>query len=60
MVVACQEYVMEALLGKTVMLVTHQVDFLPSFDSILVGISISVSLSSIFQLCSLTIERQLT
>ncbi|CAI0416996.1 unnamed protein product [Linum tenue] len=29
------EYVMEALAGKTVLLVTHQVDFLPSFDSIL-------------------------
>ncbi|KAL7183143.1 hypothetical protein ACSBR1_041762 [Camellia fascicularis] len=29
------EYVMEALAGKTVLLVTHQVDFLPAFDSIL-------------------------
>ncbi|KAM2384674.1 hypothetical protein ACFXTH_042070 [Malus domestica] len=29
------EYVMEALLGKTVLLVTHQVDFLPPFDSVL-------------------------
>ncbi|KAL5727201.1 Multidrug resistance-associated protein 7 [Ranunculus cassubicifolius] len=29
------EYVMEALSGKTVMLVTHQVDFLHSFDSVL-------------------------
>ncbi|KAL5747607.1 hypothetical protein ACOSQ2_024904 [Xanthoceras sorbifolium] len=29
------EYVMGALLGKTVLLVTHQVDFLPAFDSIL-------------------------
>ncbi|KAF3448656.1 hypothetical protein FNV43_RR09369 [Rhamnella rubrinervis] len=29
------EYVMGALSGKTVMLVTHQVDFLPAFDSIL-------------------------
>ncbi|KAI9086573.1 hypothetical protein K1719_031434 [Acacia pycnantha] len=29
------EYVMEALREKTVMLVTHQVDFLPAFDSIL-------------------------
>ncbi|CAN1300401.1 ABC transporter C family member 10 [Linum perenne] len=28
-------YVMEALSGKTVLLVTHQVDFLPAFDSIL-------------------------
>ncbi|KAI4352953.1 hypothetical protein L6164_007156 [Bauhinia variegata] len=29
------EYVMEGLRGKTVLLVTHQVDFLPAFDSIL-------------------------
>uniref|UniRef100_A0A0D9XP74 ABC transporter C family member 13 n=1 Tax=Leersia perrieri TaxID=77586 RepID=A0A0D9XP74_9ORYZ len=29
------EYVMEALSDKTVLLVTHQVDFLPVFDSIL-------------------------
>ncbi|XP_028797343.1 ABC transporter C family member 10-like [Neltuma alba] len=29
------EYVMDALQGKTVLLVTHQVDFLPAFDSIL-------------------------
>ncbi|CAN1778433.1 ABC transporter C family member 10 [Linum perenne] len=29
-------YVMEALSGKTVLLVTHQVDFLPAFDSILI------------------------
>ncbi|KAK2664214.1 hypothetical protein Ddye_002788 [Dipteronia dyeriana] len=29
------EYVMGALLGKTVLLVTHQVDFLPAFNSIL-------------------------
>ncbi|KAL5727203.1 Multidrug resistance-associated protein 7 [Ranunculus cassubicifolius] len=29
------EYVMEALSGKTVLLVTHQVDFLPVFDSVL-------------------------
>ncbi|CAA3016437.1 ABC transporter C family member 10-like [Olea europaea subsp. europaea] len=28
-------YVMEALAGKTVLLVTHQVDFLPAFDSVL-------------------------
>ncbi|KAF9611151.1 hypothetical protein IFM89_027237 [Coptis chinensis] len=30
-----KEYVMEALSGKTVLLVTHQVDFLPTFDSVL-------------------------
>ncbi|KAM7463733.1 hypothetical protein LguiA_031854 [Lonicera macranthoides] len=29
------EYVMGALYGKTVLLVTHQVDFLPAFDSVL-------------------------
>ncbi|KAL3373840.1 hypothetical protein AABB24_005691 [Solanum stoloniferum] len=29
------EYVMEALSGKTVLLVTHQVDFLPAFDMVL-------------------------
>ncbi|PIA49186.1 hypothetical protein AQUCO_01300206v1 [Aquilegia coerulea] len=29
------EYVMEALSAKTVLLVTHQVDFLPVFDSVL-------------------------
>ncbi|XP_042505970.1 ABC transporter C family member 10-like [Macadamia integrifolia] len=29
------EYVMGALSGKTVILVTHQVDFLPAFDSVL-------------------------
>jgi hypothetical protein len=27
---------MEGLKGKTVLLVTHQVDFLPAFDSVLV------------------------
>ena len=44
---ACrQEYVMEALSGKTVLLVTHQVDFLPAFDSILVGISVTLLLLS--------------
>jgi ATP-binding cassette subfamily C (CFTR/MRP) protein 2 len=40
---AChQDYVMEALSGKTVLLVTHQVDFLPAFNSILVGISLKL------------------
>lgn len=29
------EYVLEALSGKTVLVVTHQVDFLPAFDSVL-------------------------
>lgn len=31
-----QEYVMKGLADKTVLLVTHQVDFLPAFDSVLV------------------------
>ncbi|CAN8254232.1 unnamed protein product [Cochlearia groenlandica] len=30
-----KEYVIEALAGKAVLLVTHQVDFLPAFDSVL-------------------------
>ncbi|XP_057735804.1 ABC transporter C family member 10-like isoform X1 [Arachis stenosperma] len=30
-----QDYIMEGLAGKTVLLVTHQVDFLPAFDSVL-------------------------
>ncbi|MCI09688.1 ABC transporter C family member 10-like, partial [Trifolium medium] len=29
------EYILEGLSGKTVLLVTHQVDFLPAFDSVL-------------------------
>lgn len=29
---------MEALSGKTVLLVTHQVDFLPAFDCVLVSV----------------------
>lgn len=29
---------MGALSGKTVLLVTHQVDFLPAFDSVLVSL----------------------
>jgi hypothetical protein len=40
-----QDYVMSALSEKTVLLVTHQVDFLPIFDSILVGISLALALS---------------
>jgi len=31
-----QEYIMDGLKEKTVLLVTHQVDFLPAFDSVLV------------------------
>ncbi|MED6144924.1 Multidrug resistance-associated protein 7 [Stylosanthes scabra] len=30
-----KEYIMEGLAGKTVLLVTHQVDFLPAFNSVL-------------------------
>jgi hypothetical protein len=40
-----QKYVMEGLSGKTVLLVTHQVGFLPAFDSILVGISVKLCCS---------------
>lgn len=29
---------MQALSGKTVLFVTHQVDFLPAFDSVLVSL----------------------
>lgn len=29
---------MDALAGKSVLLVTHQVDFLPAFDSVLVNL----------------------
>ncbi|XP_057483470.1 ABC transporter C family member 10-like isoform X2 [Actinidia eriantha] len=36
------EYVMGALSGKTVLLVTHQVDFLPAFDSVLVSSDLSI------------------
>ena len=32
----CQEYLLKALHGKTVIFVTHQVEFLPSADLILV------------------------
>lgn len=32
---------MEALSKKTVILVTHQVDFLPAIDTILVSVSLS-------------------
>jgi ABC-type multidrug transport system fused ATPase/permease subunit len=41
LLVVSQEYVMSALSDKTVLLVTHQVDFLPVFDSILVSPSTS-------------------
>jgi ABC-type transport system involved in cytochrome bd biosynthesis fused ATPase/permease subunit len=38
---------MGALSDKTVILVTHQVDFLPVFDTILVSLSLSLSLISV-------------
>ena len=37
-----QDYVMGALSRKTVLLVTHQVDFLPAFDSVLVSIPVKL------------------
>ena len=33
---------MEALSGKTVLLVTHQVDFLPAFGSVLVSLYLNL------------------
>lgn len=39
---------MGALSGKTVLLVTHQIDFLPTFDNVLVSTSIMF-----YPLCSL-------
>lgn len=39
-----KEYVMEALSAKTVLLVTHQVDFLPAFDMVLVSFLDKLSL----------------
>jgi ABC-type transport system involved in cytochrome bd biosynthesis fused ATPase/permease subunit len=35
---------MEALSGKTVLLVTHQVDFLPAFDSVLVSLLLTLKM----------------
>ena len=43
---------MEALSGKTVLLVTHQVDFLPAFDSVLVSL---ISITGYFSLKSFTL-----
>ncbi|MCL7050397.1 hypothetical protein MKW94_000702, partial [Papaver nudicaule] len=43
------EYIVEALSEKTVLLVTHQVDFLPGFDCVLVSF-----LFKIFKLHSIT------
>ncbi|RZC84948.1 hypothetical protein C5167_047739 [Papaver somniferum] len=55
------EYIMGALLGKTVLLVTHQVDFLPTFDSVLLmshgkiqhAASFDVLMSSSQEFCDL-------
>ena len=46
---------MEALSEKTVLLVTHQVDFLPAFDSVLVSILLHELSSTffIYFLCNL-------
>ena len=41
---------MGALSKKTVLLVTHQVDFLPAFDSVLVSIPVNYSAPSVFHL----------
>ena len=38
MIILLQEYVMGALSEKTVLLVTHQVEFLHAFDSVVVSI----------------------
>ncbi|PKI48620.1 hypothetical protein CRG98_030985 [Punica granatum] len=53
------EYVMGALSGKTVLLVTHQVDFLPAFNSILLMSSGEiVSTGSYDNLMDLSLEFQ--
>lgn len=39
---------MGALSGKVVLLVTHQVDFLPAFDSVLVSLFSTFGISIIF------------
>lgn len=39
---------MEALSGKTVLLVTHQVDFLPAFDSVLVSLLLTLGYSDFY------------
>ncbi|XP_048326345.2 ABC transporter C family member 10-like [Ziziphus jujuba] len=53
------EYVMEALSGKTVVLVTHQVDFLPAFDSVLLMSDGEILRAAPYhQLLSLSLEFQ--
>ena len=47
-----QEYIMRALRGKTLIYVTHQMEFLPQADLILVSILLSFSLGLYF-LCLL-------
>ena len=62
---------MEVLSTKTVLLVTHQVDFLPAFDSVLVSISHLVhlfrslaldrflgTLTSSFKFCILVVKNK--
>uniref|UniRef100_A0A2N9FH65 ABC-type xenobiotic transporter n=1 Tax=Fagus sylvatica TaxID=28930 RepID=A0A2N9FH65_FAGSY len=50
------EYVMGALSRKTVLLVTHQVDFLPAFDSVLVVKNFKIL--SMHTMTLLVLERQ--
>lgn len=53
---------MEALLGKTVLLVTHQVDFLPAFESVLVSTNYKAPfeiLTFVFLLIPLCINEEL-
>ncbi|KAJ0602533.1 putative ABC-type xenobiotic transporter [Helianthus annuus] len=50
-----KEYIMEALSSKTVLLVTHQVDFLPAFDDILFQ-SLVIALSTTSGLDSLSAD----
>ncbi|GLJ25992.1 hypothetical protein SUGI_0498570 [Cryptomeria japonica] len=44
-----KDYIMEALSKKTVILVTHQVDFLPAFDTILVMLDGEIRQSGSYQ-----------
>lgn len=48
---------MEGLSGKTVLLVTHQVDFLPAFDSVLVNFLILKELDHVFFIFFLLINH---
>ncbi|XP_019104964.1 ABC transporter C family member 10 isoform X2 [Beta vulgaris subsp. vulgaris] len=53
------QYVMEALTGKTVLLVTHQVDFLPTFDCVLLMVEGQIIKSGTYdQLMTSSLEFQ--